>query len=326
MLYPLKFKPIFKERIWGGSKLNDFCQNPEPTNKPIGECWALSALRGDESVVVNGPLAGKTLNQLLVEYREELVGEDVFKKYQYNFPLLFKFIDANDKLSIQVHPNDELAMQRHGCFGKSEMWYIIDAEEGAELILGFNQEVDKDLYLKHLNEGTLETILNKVKVRPGDAFYIPAGLVHAIGKGILLAEIQQSSDITYRLYDYNRVDANGEKRQLHTEEALGAVGFNDNFKYIQAYSVSNISEKVLIVENEFFAVNVFDTQESIVRPYPAFSSFVVYICLFGDLEIKYEDIIIGLKKGEAILIPSCLKKYYFSCVVESKVLEIFLNF
>lgn len=322
MLYPLKFEPIFKERIWGGNKLNTYCNNPNVSDQAIGECWALSALSGNESVVSNGFLAGKTLNEVLAIYKEELVGEKLFEKYQLDFPLLFKFIDANDKLSIQVHPNDELARRKHACSGKSEMWYIIEAEEGAELILGFNQHVDKEIYLKHLNAGTLESILNKVKVKAGDSFFIPAGLVHAIGKGILLAEVQQSSDITYRLFDYNRLDSDGNPRQLHTEEALEAIDFGDKrFTKIDYFFDEN--SKIQLLKCDCFTISLISLKGSFDLLISESNCFVVYMCLEGIVKFLYLNEWVLLEKGEIILVSSTLTSFsFFSNTEYSKLIEV----
>jgi len=232
-----------------------------------------------------------------------LVGSKVFEKYQFTFPLLFKLIDANGDLSIQVHPNDEIAMKEHNCLGKTEMWYVIDAEEGAELTVGFLDKIDKQDYVQHLQNGTLETILRKEKVHAGDVFFIPAGLVHAIGKGVLLAEIQQASDITYRLYDYNRVDAEGKYRQLHTEQGLAAINFDEKINAKINYQ-NKVNEPVLLVECDYFNVNKISFNKTITRDFSDLDSFVVYMCISGSFEIIYNG---GEKelihKGESILIP-----------------------
>ncbi len=302
MLYPLKFVPIQKERIWGGHKLHTFLNKPS-CDFPVGESWELSAISGDESVVSNGELVGKTLTELIGLYKGDLVGEKVYKKYGSNFPLLFKFIDAHDDLSIQVHPDDKTAQERHACFGKTEFWYVVAAEEGAELVIGFNQKVNQEIYLKHLNAGTLDVILKKVPVKKGDAFFIPAGLVHAIGKGVLLAEIQQSSDVTYRLYDYNRKDSNGNGRQLHTEEALDVIDFNSEIKSKIDYPQleNNIIE---LVSCQYFTVNVIAITQTIHRDIEKLSSSVAYICVAGTGVFVKGNLKSEIKKGDLFLIPS----------------------
>ncbi|MDR3704741.1 MAG: mannose-6-phosphate isomerase [Paludibacteraceae bacterium] len=304
MLYPLKFQPILKQRIWGGNKLKTIYNKTSEFDGNLGESWELSGIAGDESVVVNGELAGNTINELLEVYLDDLVGSKVFEKYQFTFPLLFKLIDANDKLSIQVHPNDEVAMEKHGCLGKTEMWYVIDAEDGAELTVGFSQPVDKDIYLQHFQRGTLESILKKEKVHAGDVFFIPAGLVHAIGKGVLLAEIQQSSDITYRIYDYNRVDAKGESRELHSERALEVINFDNTINAKVDYQ-NRINEPVLLVACDYFNVNKISFDKTIIRDHSDFDSFVVYMCVSGSFEIDCQDgSIEKMMKGETILVPA----------------------
>ncbi|MBP5742670.1 MAG: class I mannose-6-phosphate isomerase, partial [Paludibacteraceae bacterium] len=225
MLYPLKFKPILKNRIWGGSKLGTLMNKAVKNDENIGESWELSGLEGNESVVENGYLAGNTINELVEVYLDELVGQKVYDTFGQSFPLLFKFIDANDKLSVQVHPDDDMAQELYGTNGKTEMWYIIDAEKDAELYIGFDGKVDAKQCEEHIKNGTLADVLTVHKVKKGDAYFIPAGTVHAIGKGIILAEIQQSSDITYRLFDYDRKDKDGNKRELHLENALNALHY-----------------------------------------------------------------------------------------------------
>lgn len=221
-LYPFKFQPILKERLWGGTKLKDLLNKPSSSDI-TGESWELSAVKGDVSIIENGPLAGTSLQEAINHHPQALLGKSVTNRFGTEFPILIKFIDAKQDLSIQLHPNDELAKERHNSFGKTEMWYIMQADPGAELIVGFKQDMTKENYEKHLNEGKLTDILNYEKVKEGDTFFINTGKVHAIGAGILLAEIQQTSDITYRVYDFNRKDKEGNLRELHTELAIDAM-------------------------------------------------------------------------------------------------------
>ncbi len=302
MLYPFKFEPILKHRIWGGAKLETVLHKKKTDDKAIGESWELSGVVGEESVVVNGDLAGNTINDLLEVYMDELVGGKVFEKYGFMFPLLFKFIDANEKLSIQVHPTDEM-VEEEGLFGKTEMWYVIDAEEGAELVVGFNQPMSKEDYQKHLADNTLDTVLKKVKVSAGDVFYIPAGLVHSIGKGILLAEVQQTSDVTYRIYDYNRLDEDGNPRQLHVKEALETIDFENQLdSKIQYKKIINHSTP--LVSCECFITNLLSFDKSIIRDYSEIESFVVLMCLEGSCVISWEVGREDMSKGDTILVPS----------------------
>ena len=224
MLYPLKFRPIFKEKIWGGSKLRNQLFKNTSSDK-TGESWEISGVEGNISVVDNGFLQGKSLNDIISEYKESLLGKKIYNKFGTEFPLLIKFIDADDDLSIQVHPDDNTAKKRHKSFGKTEMWYVIDADKNAELITGVCKNTNKGEYSELLLNKQLKTILNFEKVKKGDVFFIPAGRIHAICKGILLAEIQQTSDITYRIYDWDRKDDTGNERELHTESAIDVIDF-----------------------------------------------------------------------------------------------------
>ena len=224
-LYPLKFQPIFKDKIWGGRKIKDVLGMDFGKLPNCGEVWVVSGVEGNPTLVKNGFLAGNELNELVSVYMGDLVGDEVYEKYGDEFPLLIKYIDANDDLSIQVHPDDTIAAKKHQSFGKNELWHIVQADEGAALYIGFKPGTTKKDYIKALQQGDLALILNKIQVKAGDTFYIPAGTVHAIGKGVLLAEVQQSSDITYRIFDWNRMGLDGKPRELHTELALDAINF-----------------------------------------------------------------------------------------------------
>ncbi|MDP4266140.1 MAG: mannose-6-phosphate isomerase [Bacteroidota bacterium] len=322
-LYPLKFKTQFYEKIWGGNKIRSIFHKDYSPLKNCGETWELSGVRGKESVIINGELEGKTINELISLYKSELVGGKVYEQFGDKFPLLIKFIDANDDLSIQVHPDDELAMKRHSCTGKTEMWYIIQADEGAKLISGFRSEMDKDIYRKKLSDKTLKEILNFEEVKSGDVFYIPAGRVHAIGKGIFLAEIQQSSDITYRIYDWDRLDAEGRERELHTEQALEAIDFTHYDSYKTDYKYEK-NETVGIVSEKFFTTNFLEFDKQIIKDYSQIDSFVIYVCVEGRFEMKYSDSTIQVEAGEVVLLPAALKKIAFIPVVASKVLEVYV--
>lgn len=308
-LYPLKFTPILKERIWGGTKLISVLNKPI-SDKKIGESWELSACAGEDSKVNNGFLAGNTLTELIEIYMGELVGESVYQHYGLNFPLLFKIIDAAENLSIQVHPDDETAAERHNSFGKTEMWYIMDAEPGAELIVGFNNGITKEKYIESVQNNSTENILKKVPVSKGDVVYIPAGLVHAIGKGILLAEIQQSSDITYRIYDYNRLDDKGNPRQLHVEQALDVINFEsvENPKTIYKEIINEI---VPLVFSDYFTTNLIKFDKQIIRNYGDIDSFKVYMCTEGAYKILFNGEYTHVNKGETILIPASIGEVIF---------------
>jgi mannose-6-phosphate isomerase len=323
-LYPLKFKPILKEKIWGGQHLKASLNKSIPADKKIGESWEISGVENNISEIENGFLAGNKLNELIEIYMGDLVGDRIFDQFGYEFPLLIKFIDANDDLSIQVHPNDQLAKERHNSSGKSEMWYVIDAKKDAQLISGFNHEMDKAHYLKHLKNNELPQILNYEKVQAGDVFYIPSGRVHAICSGIVLAEIQQTSDITYRIFDWNRKDGQGNERELHTEQALDAIDFNVYDSYRTNYkAVPNRTARIL--KTKYFETNIISFDQPVEKEYNKLDSFVIYMCLDGEFEIiYYESESILVKKGETILIPAVIEHLQLNPVVQSKLLEVYL--
>ncbi|MFI3263132.1 MAG: type I phosphomannose isomerase catalytic subunit [Rikenellaceae bacterium] len=321
MLYPMKFAPLFKERIWGGRKMEEKFGKQLPADVAIGESWELSGVEGDVSVVANGKLAGNSLAELIEVYMGDLVGDKVYEQYGEEFPILIKLIDADDVLSIQVHPDDELSKERHNAYGKTEMWYIIDNEPDASLYLGFNQEVDQEKYLEYLNKGALQEILGEIKVKPGDAYFIPAGAIHAIGKGILIAEIQQTSDITYRVFDWNRVDANGNGRELHTELAIDAINFNDTTKY-DITVTPKANENVQMQSCKYFTSSVIEVDGTLVRDYYDRDSFNIYMCLEGEISVKTKEGVETMTKGETILIPAVIDAVELSG--KGKIIEVFM--
>ena len=303
MLYPLKFKPLYKERIWGGQRLASAMGKKLPEGVKIGESWEISGVEGDVSVVANGCLKSNNLQELIEVYMGDLVGEKIYDKYGLEFPVLIKLIDAEDVLSIQVHPNDQLAEERHHSYGKTEMWYVIAAEPGASLYVGFNRQVTRQEYLDAVATGTLPSLLNKVEVKAGDAYFIPAGTVHAIGKGLLIAEIQQTSDITYRVDDWGRVDAHGKPRELHTELAVDAI----DFEAPQNYNVTSapvLNSPVQIKECPYFTTNIIQIHGVVERDFTRLDSFVIYICLGGELQVRGAEGSISLVRGESTLVPA----------------------
>ncbi len=321
-LYPLKFNPVYSYRIWGGDKLKTVL-NKNYTQESIGESWEISDVKGNETYVSEGALKGSSLKDLIKTYKGNFVGDHVYKTYGIDFPLLIKFIDAKTPLSIQVHPSDQLAQERHNSFGKNEMWYVMQAEKDAELILGFNQEVEKENYKHHLKNNSLKDLLNIEKVTEGDTFYIPTGRVHAIGGGVLLAEIQQTSNITYRIYDYDRVDKKtGKKRELHTELALGAIDFNHYENYKTSYKKDRNTLNTL-VNSPYFKTNFIHVEKEILRELTTIDSFVIYICLNGSLTMNYNNQNFTLKQGETILIPASIDHLSFQSE-NAKILEVFL--
>ncbi|MBQ4802726.1 class I mannose-6-phosphate isomerase [Aquimarina sp. MMG015] len=321
-LYPLKFNPVYSYRIWGGNKLKTVL-NKSCSQESIGESWEISDVENNETLVSEGHLEGKSLKELINEFQEELVGHSVFETFGNNFPLLIKFIDAKTPLSIQVHPNNKLAKERHNSFGKNEMWYVMQAEEDAELIIGFNQKVKKTTYKEHLDNTRLSDVLNIEKVTKGDTFYIPAGRVHAIGAGVLLAEIQQTSDITYRIYDYDRVDkTTGKKRELHTNLAIDAIDFNYYTDYRTVYS-NKINLTNELVNSPYFKTNFVNIKGEMLRDLSSVDSFVIYICVEGSLEMKCKNQNYVLSMGETILVPATIFSLELSGI-NTKLIEVFL--
>ncbi|WP_321306378.1 type I phosphomannose isomerase catalytic subunit [Marinifilum fragile] len=324
-LYPLKFQPILKDKIWGGNKLKTVLNKDFAPLPNAGESWEISGVEGDISVVSNGNLAGNNLEELIEIYMGDLVGDKVYDQFGMEFPLLIKFIDANDVLSIQVHPDDELSKERHNAFGKTEMWYVIEADKGSELIVGFNQEVDKAKYVAKLEEGKLEEILNNEPVKKGSCFFIPAGRVHAIGKGILLAEIQQTSDVTYRMYDWNRTDYLGNPRELHTELAVDAIDYSFEKKYRTDYE-TEINKTTELVRCPYFTTNTLEFDKQIEKDYSQLDSFVIYMCLDGNFTIESEDgITTEVTKGETILIPAALENVILFPKGKTEILEVYIK-
>lgn len=325
-LYPLKFSPVLKDKIWGGNKIKsvlgiDFAPLPN-----CGEAWVLSGVDGNQTGIVNGFLAGNDLNELVEVYMGDLVGDKVYERFGDEFPILVKFIDAADYLSIQVHPDDELAAKRNIGYGKSEMWYIIDADPGAELISGFSEKVDQQTYLKHLNDKNLKQILNVEKVAAGDVFYMPAGRVHALGPGIFLAEIQQTSDTTYRIYDWDRVDSEGKSRELHIEEALDAIDFNVYDDYKSQYQPKQNGTATL-VNSPFFTTSLIQLDQALAKDYSELDSFVIYVCVGGSVTIVHDgetEPQVTISQGEAILLPASIDRVDIIPSSDSKLLEVYI--
>ena len=323
-LYPLKFIPQYKDKIWGGKKLREFLGKAGASDT-VGESWEISGYNDSISVVENGFLAGNDLQELIEVYMGDLVGDKIFDRFGYEFPILIKFIDATEKLSIQVHPNDELALRRYNTHGKTEMWYIIQAEKNSELIVGFNKALDKKTYISHLENKTLDDILNYVKIYAGDVVFLPAGRVHAIGAGVLLAEIQQTSDLTYRIYDFDRLDAAGRPRELHTELAVDAIDYN-YYKNIKTEYSCQLNEPSELTKCKYFTVNMLHFNERIERDFLSLDSFVIYMCLDGEFNIDYyENETIKIRKGESVLIPAELKNIYLNPLKEARILEIYID-
>lgn len=326
-LYPLKFKPILKNKIWGGTRIKsllgiDFAPLPN-----CGEAWVLSGVEGNQTGIVNGYLSGNELNELVEIYMGDLVGDAVYERFGNEFPILVKFIDAADYLSIQVHPDDELAAKRNIGYGKSEMWYIMDADPGSTLISGFSRKIEKEAYIEHLNNKTLRDVLNEEKVERGDVFYMPAGRVHALGTGIFLAEIQQTSDTTYRIYDWDRVDSEGKSRELHIEEALDAIDFNVYDDYKAKYEAKQ-NGSVNLVTSPFFTTNLIKLDKALGKDYSELDSFVIYICVSGSVTLVHPGSTepqVSLVQGEAVLIPATIDRIDIIPSSASEILEVYID-
>lgn len=302
MLYPLKFTPILKEKVWGGNKLTDLL-GKKPLNK-TGESWEISSVENNISIVANGYLKGRSLDDLLVEFKEQLLGARVYNHFGNNFPLLFKFIDAKEDLSVQLHPDDILAMKYHNSFGKTEMWYIVQAEEEARIILGFQSEMNESKYVEKLSENKITEILHSEKVKAGDSFLIEPGTVHAIGAGVVLAEIQQTSDITYRIYDWDRLGIDGKPRELHQELALEAINFKPLKAKLNYKSIENKVEQ--LCSSLYFKTNRLLLTKNCHRDLSTLDSFAVYMCVDGKATIETSNNSEEIKKGETLLIPAAI--------------------
>ena len=324
MLYPLKFKPIYKHRIWGGTRLKELFNKDFSPLPNCGESWELSGVNENLSVVDNGFLAGNNINELIEIYMGDLLGDKVFEKYGNEFPLLIKLLDTNSFLSIQVHPDDTYAMKHHNSSGKSEMWIVIDAEEDSEIITGFNRDVDKETYLEYLNTNKLKEILNVEKARRGDVYFIPTGRIHAIGSGITLLEIQQTSDVTYRVYDWDRKDENGNYRDLHTDQALEVLDFKkyDNYKTDYQLVKNQFTE---LVKTPYFTTRMMEFDKEREVDYGFLDSFVIYTCLEGMCMINYPGGVEIIQAGNVVLIPADLKSLSLTPQGNCKIVESYIG-
>jgi mannose-6-phosphate isomerase len=323
-LYPLKFDTVLKEKVWGGSALTSLYNKGAKGLNNIGESWELSAIADNQSVVSNGFLAGNNIEELIEVYMGDITGDSIYEKFGNEFPLLIKFIEAQENLSIQVHPGNELAKKRHKAYGKTEMWYILESKDGARIYTGFKEGVTKELYEKAVREGTVDDLMNVEIAAAGDIFFTPAGRVHAIGAGIVLLEIQQTSDITYRIFDWNRKNNGHEKRELHTELALEAIDFKQTGKNkIRVEPALNISEK--LVECEFFNAYIILFDKPVKKEYYFNDSFVVYICIEGEFLIAWDDNTERVTKGETVLLPAMIKEVTLTPLEKAHMLEIYIR-
>ena len=322
-MYPLKFNPILKQTLWGGEKITSF-KSLQDERTEVGESWEISDVESNESVVANGPDKGLTLTEMVWKYKEELVGEANYARFGNKFPLLIKFIDAKQDLSIQVHPNDELAKKRHNSFGKTEMWYVIDADKGAKLRSGFSQEITPKEYKERVYNNTITDVLQEYEIHKGDVFFLPAGRIHSIGAGAFIAEIQQTSDITYRIYDFNRKDANGKPRELHTDLAKEAINYEMLDNYRTEYE-TNENEPVELVACPYFTTSIYDMTEEITCDYSELDSFVIFICVEGSAILSdNENNHIPIKAGETVLFPATTQEITINPENSIKLLETYV--
>ena len=322
--YPIKFEPILKEKIWGGDKLNLLYGKGDSSSLRIGESWELSDVHGNISIVLNGALKGQTIKQLILDYRSEFIGNKVYQLFGDNFPLLFKFIDAAEDLSIQLHPNDKIAKEKHNSFGKTEMWYILEADTDSKIYTGLKNGVNKKDYLSAVKEGKILEVINVDSVNKEDVFFIESGTIHGIGKNTMVAEIQQTSDITYRVYDWGRVNEEGLARELHNDLAIDALDFTKD-KSCKVVGVSNkINNPNRLVKNKYFTVNKVNLEDKLEREISKIDSFVVYMCVCGEVELMLNDNIEKIRTGETILIPACVNSVILKTKNEASLLEIYI--
>ena len=323
-LYPLKFMPLYKNVIWGGNRLRGYGFNYDPLPN-CGELWALSSVEGHESVIANGFLAENTLNEAIEIYMGDLVGDKVYNRYGTEFPLLVKLIDAARDLSIQVHPGDELAQRRGMPRGKTEMWYVMEADPGARLISGFRRDTTPEEYTAALGSGRLTDLLHAEQPQPGDVYFIPAGRVHALGAGLMVAEIQQTSDCTYRIYDYDRVDSAGHKRQLHTAEAMDAIDFGGTGGHANTRYHAHLNETTTIAACPYFTTRLIPFDTPIRKSLEAVDTFVLYLCVGGLAAVKSMETIAPLHVGECALVPAVADSVELFCEGEAKLLEVTID-
>ena len=322
-MYPFIFKPILKDYLWGGNAILPF-KGITPDNTKTAESWELSHVAGNYSVVTNGILKGLTIDELIHRYGAKLSGEKVIQRFGATFPLLIKFIDAHDNLSIQVHPGDELARARHHSLGKTEMWYVVQATPGAALYCGFSQQIDAEEYVRRVRENSIIDVLKRYDVKEGDVFFLPAGRVHAICAGCFIAEIQQTSDITYRIYDYNRKDTNGNSRELHIELAKEAIDYT-------VYADSRIvympvpNQVVPLVQCTYFTTNLLELDLPKERDYSTLDSFIIYVCLEGKAIIQdNNNNKLIIRKGQTLLIPAVTQQITIAPDSKVKLLETYI--
>lgn len=321
-LYPLSFEPILKDKIWGGDKLNKI-KNIEPPISKLGESWEISVVENDISVVKSGAYRGLNLNELIEKFPQELLGEKVIEQHGKQFPLLIKYINAAQDLSIQVHPDDAVAMKKHNSFGKTEMWYIMDAQPDSRLILGFKEESNKDAFAKAISENTVMDLFNQIEVTEGDSFFIKPGLVHAIGAGITLAEIQQSSDITYRVYDFDRRDHLGNARELHIDDSIEVSDYKVSHNHVINYNPNQPGEQNLAT-NQYFTTDYLFFKGCKRIEVNVHKSFMVLMNVGKSCDVYCNGISHKLEPAHTILIPAAVPYVLVKSSNEAKLLSVHL--
>ena len=302
-MQPIKFQPLLKQTLWGGDKIVTF-KHLDSQLENVGESWEISGVKDNETIVKEGPLKGKSLNEVVAELKDRLVGKDNYQRFGDEFPLLIKFIDARQDLSIQVHPNDEIAHKQGKPHGKTEMWYLMESEPGAKLYCGLKKQITPDQYKEMVDNDTICDALAQYEVKEGDCFFLPAGRIHAIGPGCFLAEIQQTSDVTYRIYDYKRKDKNGNYRELHTKLAAESINYQVENDYRTHY-VGRLNKGVSLVQCPYFCTAVYDLNEPMTLDYSELDSFVILIGLKGEGKITdNEGNEVSIMAGDTLLIPA----------------------
>lgn len=322
VVYPIKFYPILKQTIWGGDKINQLKRIPNG-QPAVGESWEISAVEGFESVVANGKYRDYTLPRLVKLLKDELVGADNYARFGARFPLLVKIIDAHDDLSIQVHPDDNLAMKRHNTLGKTEMWYVLGADEGARLIAGFSRQITPNEYRKMVANGTFVDALQTYEAKSGQVYYIPAGRVHSLGKGTMVAEVQETSDLTYRIYDYNRRDKDGNLRPLHVSQAVDAINFDDVDGEAKIEYDRVDDEPIEVVSSPKFTTSVYHLTEEVECDYSDLDSFVILICTEGTCQVVIDEAAETLHAGETVLLPAVTTAVKLVPAADATLLEVY---
>ena len=324
VLYPLKFTPAYFEKIWGGQHIRTILHQDFGDLPNCGEAWLLSGYEGHNSVVANGNFAGDEINDLIETFMGDLVGDEVFNRFGERFPLLIKIIDPLDSLSVQVHPDDELARQQGMENGKTEMWYVMNSEEGAEIVTGFKRDVSPDEFENALREKKVETLLNYEKANKGDVFFIPARRIHALGSGCMVAEIQQTSDTSYRVYDWDRIDRFGMQRELHIDEALATLNFKKEDDYITHYDRDIKNSTVKLVSCPFFTTNLIKLDATLKKDYSELDSFVILLCVSGSFTLSSEEGAEKVNTGECILIPNIINNVEIISDGDCELLEVYI--